>query len=291
MLSVAAGILGATLQENDVSIWNCYNVGTVNALTKGGIFGMISPINPTKGEASLDVLNCYYLNTCGGTTNYGVSKTSAEMQTEEFKDLMNSLGVKFVMDDGTNNGYPIHALTGIMLWDASEITDHSAKLSANLHEGNDDFVRAVFVYQQYDVNGTYDPIEVEVEVSDYVEVTLEDLEPETQYIFWIYTECADGHIVEGGVLGGYCRGFTTEEYDASPSQELSGIQVYPNPATDLIHIQDVEAAEIQIFNALGQLVKTVKGTNEIDVSDLPSGTYLLHIVGNIDVVIKTDIVR
>lgn len=277
MLSVAAGIVGATLQENEVSIWNCYNVGTVNAITKGGIFGMISPINPTKNETSLEVLNCYYLNTCGGTTNYGVSKTFAEMQTEEFKDLMNSISYAFVMDNGTNNGYPIHALTGMMLWDATEITDHSAKLSANLHEGNDDFVRAVFVYQEYDVNGTNEPIEVEVEADDYVEVVLEDLEPNTSYVFRIYTECADGHLVDGGVLGGYCRSFTTEEYDAVAIQEAPEIQVYPNPATDVVHIQGVDASEIQIFNALGQLVKTVCGTNEINVSDLTAGTYLLRI--------------
>ena len=278
MASVAAGIVGATLQQNEVSIWNCYNVGTVNAITKGGIFGMISPINPTKGETSVDVLNCYYLNTCGGTTNYGISKTSAEMQTEEFKDLMNSLGYPFVMDDGTNNGYPIHALTGIMLWDADEITDHSAKLSANLHEGNDDFVRAVFVYQKYDVNGTYEPVEVEVEVGDYVEVTLEDLEPETSYIFWIYAECADGHIVEGGVMGGqYYRGFMTEEFDAVVSQEAPEIQVYPNPATDVIHIQGIDASEVQVFNALGQLLKTIRGTNEINLSDLADGLYWLRI--------------
>ena len=288
MLSVAAGILGATLQENEVSIWNCYNVGTVNALTKGGIFGMISPINPLKGEASLDVLNCYYLNTCGGTTNYGVSKTSAEMQTEEFKDLMNSLGVKFVMDNGTNNGYPIHALTGVLLWDATEITAHSAKLSANLHEGNDDFVKAVFVYQKYDVNGTYDPIEVEVEVDDYVEVTLEDLEPNTSYTFWIYAECADGHIVESG---GLHRSFTTEMNVGVGYEEELRLVAYPNPATEIVHIQGVDAAEIQVFNTMGQLVKTVKGTNEIDVSELPNGAYLLCVDDSAVSIIKTAFVR
>ena len=277
MMSVAAGIVGATLQENQVSIWNCYNVGTVNALTQGGIFGMISPINPTKDKA-LDVIDCYYLNTCGGTNNYGLSQTSAEMQTEFFLSLMNSLGHYFVMDHGINNGYPIHALSGLMLWDAAEITDHSAKLSANLHEGNDDFVRAVFVCQKYDVNGTYDPIEVEVEVNDYVEVTIEDLEPNTTYIFRIYAECAHGYIVEGGVLGGYCRDFTTEEYDAVASQGTPKAQVYPNPATDIVHIQGVDVAEVQVFNALGQLVRTERGDNRLGVNDLSRGCYVIRIV-------------
>lgn len=278
MVSVAAGIVGATLEENEVAMWNCYNVGTVNALTKGGVFGMISPINPTKNETSLEIMNCYYLNTCGGTTNYGISKTSDEMKTEEFKDMLNAdIHFAFVMDNGTNNGYPIHALSGMMLWDAAEITDHSAKLSANLHEGNNDFVRAVFVCQKYDVNGTYEPFEVEVEADDYVEIVLEDLEPNTSYIFWIYAECADGHVVEGGVLGGYCRGFTTQEYDAVSSQESPEVQVYPNPAADLVHIDGIDAAEVQIYSVTGQLVKTVYSSNEIDVSDLPGGIYLLRI--------------
>ena len=104
MMSVAAGILGATLQENEVTVERCYNVGTVNAMTKGGIFGMISPINPTKGETSLLVKDCFYLNTCGGTTNYGTSKTSSEMKTEEFKNQIDQSSHAYVMDNGTNNG-------------------------------------------------------------------------------------------------------------------------------------------------------------------------------------------
>lgn len=275
MMSVAAGIIGATLQENEVSIESCYNVGTVNGMTKGGIFGMVSPINPMKGETTIHVENCYYLNTCGGTTNYGTSQTADQMRSEGFKDQLDQNTHAFVMDNGVNNGYPILALTGMMLWDATEITDHSAKLSANLHEGNNDFVRAVFVYQKFDVNGTYDPIEVEVEVGDYVEVTLDDLEPNTSYMFRIYSECVDGHIVEGGVLGGQpYRGFTTEEFDAVVSQEVPGILVYPNPAADVVHVDGVDAVEVWVYTTMGQLVKTVNNT-EINVSDLPEGVYLL----------------
>jgi hypothetical protein len=32
-----------------------------------------------------------------------------------------------------------------------------------------------------------------------------------------------------------------------------------------------------VYNALGQLVKTVRGTNEIDVADLVEGVYLVRI--------------
>ena len=178
LLSVAAGIVGATMQENEVTVSDCYNVGTVNAITKGGIFGMISPINPMKGEAAINVANCYYLNTCGGNTAYGTGMTAAQMQTEEFKNQIDQNAHAFVMDNGTNNGYPIHGLAGFGFLRDFEITDHSAKLSAQIHQGNDTIARAYFIYKQWEAE---EWIEVDVPTDGSVEVELEDLEPETYY--------------------------------------------------------------------------------------------------------------
>ena len=53
--------------------------------------------------------------------------------------------------------------------------------------------------------------------------------------------------------------------------------VYPNPANDLIRIEGLQPSEIQIYNALGQLVSVNYNTNEISVRDLPKGVYLLRI--------------
>lgn len=55
------------------------------------------------------------------------------------------------------------------------------------------------------------------------------------------------------------------------------INVYPNPAKDRVVIEGIEAAEVNVYNALGQLVKTVRGTNEIDLSGLVDGVYMLRI--------------
>ena len=52
---------------------------------------------------------------------------------------------------------------------------------------------------------------------------------------------------------------------------------YPNPAEDYVRIEGVEASEVQVYNVLGQLVKTVLGTNEIDLSGLVDGVYMLRI--------------
>lgn len=56
------------------------------------------------------------------------------------------------------------------------------------------------------------------------------------------------------------------------------INVYPNPAKNRVAIEGIEAAEVNVYNALGQVVKTVRGTNEIDLSGLVEGVYLLRIM-------------
>ncbi len=57
----------------------------------------------------------------------------------------------------------------------------------------------------------------------------------------------------------------------------SAVTCSPNPANDYVYINGTEAVEVQVYNALGQLVKTVRGTNEIDLSGLVDGVYLLRI--------------
>ena len=52
---------------------------------------------------------------------------------------------------------------------------------------------------------------------------------------------------------------------------------YPNPAKDYVRIEGTEVAEVRVYNALGQLVKTVRGANEVDLSGLVDGVYLLRI--------------
>ena len=56
------------------------------------------------------------------------------------------------------------------------------------------------------------------------------------------------------------------------------VGLYPNPAKDMVHIEGVTDVEVQVYNALGQLVKTVCRTNEIDLSGLVDGVYLLRII-------------
>ena len=69
------------------------------------------------------------------------------------------------------------------------------------------------------------------------------------------------------------------DFDGVDEQEnLITATVYPNPTVDWICIDGVEATEVQVYNAVGQLMKTVKGTNEVGLNGLVEGVYLLWIM-------------
>ena len=59
--------------------------------------------------------------------------------------------------------------------------------------------------------------------------------------------------------------------------KASTLILRPNPATDIVHIEGVEATVVKVCNALGQLVQTVQNANEISLEGLPQGVYLLRV--------------
>ena len=56
------------------------------------------------------------------------------------------------------------------------------------------------------------------------------------------------------------------------------INVYPNPASETVHIEGIEADEVMVYNALGQVVKTVRNSNEVSLEGLVEGVYLMRIM-------------
>ena len=60
-------------------------------------------------------------------------------------------------------------------------------------------------------------------------------------------------------------------------QDLLHVSLYPNPAKETVLIEGAKAAEVQVYNVFGQLVKTVKDSHEINMAGLPQGVYLLRI--------------
>ena len=85
----------------------------------------------------------------------------------------------------------------------------------------------------------------------------------------------DGELVWQNPIYNTCL---IDNYDGIQDNTVGfSVQVYPNPAKDKVVIEGIEASEVQVYNALGQMVKTVLRTNEIDLSGLVEGVYMLRI--------------
>lgn len=69
--------------------------------------------------------------------------------------------------------------------------------------------------------------------------------------------------------------------------ELNQIQ-FPNPVSDVINITSIiNLDKVELYNLLGNLVlKTETNTNSIDVSNLPSGIYLISVYSGNERVVK-----
>lgn len=107
--SFAGGIVGDMNEDinplNDIFINSCYNAGNIEATNIGGI------IAKTDYEIiTINVDNCYYINTIVSINNYGSPKSESEMKTQDFVNMLNVNGDFYAMDDMyVNHGYPIFA--------------------------------------------------------------------------------------------------------------------------------------------------------------------------------------
>ena len=85
-----------------------------------------------------------------------------------------------------------------------------------------------------------------------------------------------GYVWKNGEM--YFKGdAVSSETNALQETEKSPMVVFPNPVKDRATLECIDSAEIQLYNLQGQLVRTFSDTNEIDVSGLPEGIYLLQV--------------
>lgn len=78
--------------------------------------------------------------------------------------------------------------------------------------------------------------------------------------------------------------FTTTSLGTSEVMQYDNrIQVYPNPVMDNFKINNpekIKISSIEVIDTSGKLVRTLKGAEEYNVSDLPKGNYILKIKSN-----------
>jgi transforming growth factor-beta-induced protein len=62
------------------------------------------------------------------------------------------------------------------------------------------------------------------------------------------------------------------------SNEANSMDIFPNPAVDVVSIKGINEGDFTVFNSLGAVVKSGKLTNgKIDLSDLSTGVYQLKL--------------
>lgn len=85
---------------------------------------------------------------------------------------------------------------------------------------------------------------------------------------------------DAGVDSGQIRVFDLNTVLATSEVLKNKIKIYPNPATDFISLNienQLNTISVEIYNELGQLIKTTKTLTDIVVSDLRNGIYFLKI--------------
>lgn len=112
---------------------------------------------------------------------------------------------------------------------------------------------------------------------------ISDLITETEYT----DPYSGGGQLKYHVLAVYSDGDVSRSYNIVYCQQTEGINenevekkiaVFPNPANSIVCIDGIIASEMRVYNTLGQLVKIVQGTNDLNVVDLPEGIYLVRII-------------
>ena len=58
---------------------------------------------------------------------------------------------------------------------------------------------------------------------------------------------------------------------------MDEIMIYPNPASENLHINSEREFHLKIISLSGQVMKSSRNLNQIDISGLPSGIYIIHI--------------
>jgi hypothetical protein len=55
------------------------------------------------------------------------------------------------------------------------------------------------------------------------------------------------------------------------------LQLYPNPAYNIVHIEGEDIANVKIYNNMGQLIKSYDNVNSVNVASYNAGIYFLNI--------------
>jgi len=75
--------------------------------------------------------------------------------------------------------------------------------------------------------------------------------------------------------------FSSEPFNYVVTNNIKSINIYPNPATDFVYIDETKNCNVEIIDLAGVLVLNTKiNSNKINVSTLSNGIYILKVTNN-----------
>ena len=113
---------------------------------------------------------------------------------------------------------------------------------------------------------------------------------ETEYIYAAenkYYKTSLSYYNKGGVsCGNFSSAFGSIGTKKIDSNNLT-ISVFPNPTNDFVTISaNQDLIKIELFNEIGQMIKSDYKSKAMDLSDLPKGLYIVKLYGQQNIVIK-----
>jgi len=84
---------------------------------------------------------------------------------------------------------------------------------------------------------------------------------------------------EEGTVYQFCYDQTTS-VNETIAENMDKLTLYPNPATGIVQIKtgaDSRIEQVLVYDQMGRVVSTHKGTHKVDVSHLPSGLYVIGV--------------
>ncbi|MDT0557319.1 T9SS type A sorting domain-containing protein [Ichthyenterobacterium sp. W332] len=210
-----------------------------------------------------------------------------------FSTLATGLDVYIYTDaSGVPSSDPFSPGTGVLEIINLDIADPSLTINDDTASGSVDITIDVTAANGGDLvlsAGTYWLVVAPV-------MTMDDADGDERWNWFTAaapTVLSEAHLIDNGVFGistwtsfsglGLTFFSTAFTISGTPNlsvgdENLSTVEVFPNPAKDVINIESVnELTNIELFSVLGKQV--YKGTNErtIDISNLNTGVYLLKL--------------
>jgi hypothetical protein len=95
-----------------------------------------------------------------------------------------------------------------------------------------------------------------------------------------FSSSSDGYDVDGVISLHYCSTQSRVDFDdVITANDDIDVSLSPNPFIDEVIINKTELSNVEIYDYVGKIVKSIKGvTGKIETKDLPNGIYYIKVI-------------